>query len=177
MKLNKQEQLALALEYAKKFWGDSKNLAYWQDYYLKEYYLLKVSVGVIAFRRKKVVTEFWEGEDEGFGGRTIAEAYKILDRYRTPSGFLAANLEEFDRASTHLVSRKRVSRLRAGDIRWNESDIVIDWLKVGDMTDEDYKSIRSFVIKLRKEFAKKVASWYKRYGANKIKCHTYWISA
>lgn len=143
------------------------------------------------------------GEEPG----TIAFAHKVLAGKRTEHGFKAANLGDFDRSWIEAVGRLATRRRHGcttraafflrpayssqnGDPRVLALDCPFAYGYYAqhpeayrrpdgarDLNAEDVRLIRAGYARVRRDFRKRLAAYWKRFGASKIHTWTYWTEA
>ena len=133
---------------------------------------------VIEFPRLNVKTRFYEGEDEGLGGPTVREAQARANENRKLENFIEANKAQaafFDsRVDTLAVDRdnKNYYIMEAARV------IGYSWLdSVRTLNKADRAAIEAAIEAQKADIEKRARTWFKRYGADKIICRTYWMSA
>lgn len=134
---------------------------------------------VIEFPRLHVQTRFYEGEDEGLGGPTVREAQARAEENRKLDNFIEANKAQafaFDsRVDTLAVDRYNtknyyiMTAARVLGYSWMDS--------VRTLNKADRAAIEAAIEAQKADIEKRARTWFKRYGADKIICDTYWMSA
>ena len=107
--------------------------------------------------------------------KRIANAQAITVKVR--EGFIKANLDEFDNATCILTVNQDVYYYRRGHSGKEPSRIIGIVEGKSECTSivskDDIASIRIELAKVRKDFEKRLETYWKKYGSSKLKTETY----
>lgn len=177
-----------------RFWEKDREFA------LKRYFHVELSDGVIVrIERPAIKTEFYEGEDEGMGGPTVREARARLKERTTELGFFRENVTAYTERMLELVARDAWKYRRSHSAPIDQACLTVSYSTKGKsvasvssyrgawefarasiirkLSDDDMKRVRQAVYTVRADLVRRVRAYWKRFGASKLKMHTYWISA
>lgn len=141
----------------------------------------------------------------GDGPGTMAFANRQCDEAKTLAGFMSNNLGEFDKAMVSGIGRQALHEIvclndgtaskavflsahYSNHYATNESKVVCigrrsAWYRharpdgARDLTADDIRRIRHAYMVVRADYKKRLAAWWKRFGASKIRTWTYWTEA
>lgn len=119
----------------------------------------------------------------GYGKNGVADEQSLktandsADAIKTKENFIKANLDEFDNATRSLTVNQDVYYYRRGHSGKEPSRIIGIVEGKGECTGvvpkEDIASIRIELAKVRKDFEKRLETYWKKYGSSKLKIETY----
>lgn len=141
----------------------------------------------------------------GDGLGTMAFANRQCAEAKTLEGFMYNNLGEFDKAMVSILGRKALREIvclndgtaskvvflsarYANSYEPKASKVVSivtrnGWCRTArpdgarDLTADDIRRIRHAYMVVRADYKKRLAAWWKRFGASKIRTWTYWTQA
>lgn len=150
------------------------------DYYCKDVcVLVKLEDGrLIAFDKPDINTRFCFGYSDFGQGPTMEEAQKSAKLARSKQYFMSENLSEINRDLRHIddkdyelcVQKRYYKSERICAITWAHQ-----WEPGERVSDKDKTQIRNALTQQKTKFSKRLETWWKRYGADKLIIWTYWM--
>ena len=144
--------------------------------------------GLYVFDKPKIKTHFCFGED---GGESYNEACNMAYNVALKEEyFLHANLRDIDEKIANLKGDYTESgrHCRIKFLYYDKSGLIYDYAvepwwrcehikKPEPLTDEDTAALIALFEEERAKFEKRLKTYWKRYGASKLKTWTYWVNA
>lgn len=115
--------------------------------------------------------------------KSFQSANDAKDSMSQKENFIGANLEEFDRHYRLLTSGKDVYYYRESRNRKTPPTNLVGLSEsmnayygcIGKVSKEDLDTIKAEVARVREDFAKRLETYWKRYGSSKLKTWTYLV--
>lgn len=145
--------------------------------------VIKLSDGkLLGFDKPRVETHFCF-HDEG----AEYELYKDLhaSENRMKSYFMSENMKQYDELLNRLEGKKdEYSTFRLCLYNYRNGNYKLTWMSGFnldeyhiELNEKDLPQVLAVVKKLRADFEKRLNTWWKRYGVDKLKTWTYWADA
>lgn len=152
------------------------------DYHCKEAStIVRLEDGrLIVWDKPSIETRFCFGYSDFGQGPTDKEAREAAKKAQTKDYFMAENLADIDKALQRLDSKEWEPQVKA---HYYKSDKIcaVTWEKRWEVADADILSkelkdrIREALTKEKEKLTKRLETWWKRYGAEKLNIWTYWM--
>ena len=142
--------------------------------------------GLYVFEKPKIETRFCFGED---GGESVNEARNMAYNVALKEEyFMRANLQDIDEKISDLKGNYTGRYSRIKFLEYDKSGLIYDYAvaqwwrcehikKPEPLTDEDTAALITLYEAERAKFEKRLKTYWKRYGASKLKTWTYWVNA
>lgn len=129
---------------------------------------LEIGGKLFVFTKPQIETRFChpdEPEEDARAWREICTTEKY---------FRAQNLAGYDKAERGLSRARYICQdTHGGNWNWADND-EYSFLQYEEMTEELRSQLSAALGRARKAFEKRLSAWWKRYGAEKLHCWTYW---
>lgn len=141
--------------------------------------ILKLRGLFVPVTKSEIKSEFCVAEGMS---REMSEALKICDNYRTKDGFIAGNLEKRDvyghrpRWFLYTDDEKRKKNSATICNCESENDIYSGYkgAEISELTADELKEYKAADNAEREHLKKRLEKWWKRYGAEHVRAHTFW---
>lgn len=129
---------------------------------------LEIGGKLFVFTKPQIETRFChpdEPEEDARAWREICTTEKY---------FRSQNLAGYDKAERGLSRARYICQdTHGGNWNWADND-EYSFLQYEEMTEELRSQLSAALGRARKAFEKRLSAWWKRYGAEKLHCWTYW---